>query len=312
MLVGYGRVGKAFRELLHEKKREKFPFLEDVKIVGVVTRRGLMLGDKEEFTPNKQLDPLQSLEDLNPDIVIDASSPNYINAEPSFSLYISALKRGVNVITANKAPLALKFKELIDTAKKHDTKILYQATVMSGTPSINLLRVLKGSKIISLRGILNGTTNYILTLISQGVQFNDAVENAKLLGYAEPDPTLDLNGFDAASKITILANTAFNSNITVNDVKREGLSEDIIKKININNKKIKLIAYADKSEAWVRPIELDTTDPLYNVDYVENALEIVTDIQKVIIRGPGAGPKNAAFGLLSDLLLLLSGIDFIY
>lgn len=311
MLVGYGKVGKAFRDLLNEKKKEGLTVLEDIKIVGIVTRRGLMLGDKEDFVPNKQLDPLQSLEDLNPDIIVDTTPPNYVDAEPSYSLYINALKRGISVITANKAPLAIKFKEIMDVAKKYNSKVLYQATVMSGTPSINLLRVIKGCKIISLRGILNGTTNYILTLVSQGISFNEALEKAKELGYAEPDPTLDLNGFDAAAKITILANTAFNKSLTVNDIKREGISEEKVRSME-KGKKVKLIAYADKDEAWVRPVILDPNDPLYHVDYVENALEIVTDIQRILISGPGAGPRNAAFGLFSDLLLLLSGIDFIY
>jgi homoserine dehydrogenase len=307
LLLGYGKVGKEFRNLLNER-RSVIPSLLNVKIVGIITRRGLMLGDKEEFVPNKQIDPLQAIEDLHPDIIVDAMSPNYENGEPSLSIYLKAINYGINIITANKAPLALKFREIMNMARSKGVKVLYQATVMSGTPSINLLRVLKGVRIEKIRGILNGTSNYILTLVNMGKSFREALQEAQQKGYAEPDPTLDINGFDSAAKLVILANTAFNKSLTIKDIKIDGILESELKKYR---GKIKLIAYADKYENWVRLMELNEGDPLYNVDYVENALEITTDIQNVIIRGPGAGPRNAALGLLSDLLLLLNSIEFV-
>jgi len=296
LLFGYGNVGKAFRKLLHEKRS---PELNDVIIGGIVTRRGIMLQDKEDFTPDLEGDVFKAFEKIKPDIIVDVSSANYNNGEPSLSLYKEAIKDGVNIITTNKAPLALAFNEIFSLARSKGVKIGFQGTVMSGTPSINLYRVLPGSRVIKIRGILNGTTNFILTLMNKGVSFEEALKEAQRRGYAEEDPTLDINGFDAAAKITILANFMIGNSVTIKDVKFEGINRDLPK-----NEKIKLIAYADEKEVWVKPLPISQDDPLYNVDGVENALEITTDIQSILIRGPGAGPVNAAYGALSDLILL--------
>ena len=137
--------------------------------------------------------------------------------------------------------------------------------------------------------------------MSRGVSFEEALKEAQKRGYAEEDPTLDINGFDAAAKITILANFMLKKNITIHDVKFEG-----IKNIK-SERKTKLVAYADKNEIWVKPIQLPPGDPLYSVDGVDNALEITTDIQTILIRGPGAGPINAAYAALSDLILMIKG-----
>ena len=298
LLFGYGNVGKAFRKLLHEKKLDE---LKDVKIAGIVTRKGIMLEDKETFTPDIQGDIFKAYEIVKPDVIIDVSSANYKDGEPSISLYKQAIKDGANIITTNKAPLALAYSEIFSLANAHNVKIGFQGTVMSGTPSINLYRVLPGSEVKKIRGILNGTTNFMLTLMSKGVSFEEALKEAQKRGYAEEDPTLDINGFDAAAKITILANFMLKKNITIHDVKFEGIK-------NVKNEgKTKLIAYADKDEIWVKPLQLSPDDPLYNVDGVDNALEITTDIQTILIRGPGAGPINAAYAALSDLILMIKG-----
>ncbi|QIW24396.1 homoserine dehydrogenase [Sulfolobus sp. S-194] len=296
LLFGYGNVGKAFRKLLHEKRA---PELNEVTIGGIVTRRGIMLQDKEDFKPDIEGDVFKAYEKIKPDVIVDVSSANYNDGEPSLSLYKDAIKDGVHVITTNKAPLALAFDEIFSLAKSKGVKIGFQGTVMSGTPSINLYRVLPGSRVIKIRGILNGTTNFILTLMNKGVSFEEALKEAQRRGYAEEDPTLDINGFDAAAKITILANFMIGKKVTIKDIKFEGINRDLPK-----NEKIKLIAYADEKEVWVKPLSLSQDDPLYNVDGVENALEITTDIQAILIRGPGAGPVNAAYGALSDLILL--------
>ena len=142
LLFGYGNVGKEFRKLLHEKKLDE---LKDVKIAGIVTRKGIMLEDKEVFTPDIQGDVFKAYEIVEPDVIIDVSSANYKDGEPSISLYKQAIKDGVNIITTNKAPLA--YSEIFNLAKTHNAKIEFQGTVMSGTPSINLYRVLPGSEV---------------------------------------------------------------------------------------------------------------------------------------------------------------------
>ncbi|BFH74549.1 homoserine dehydrogenase [Sulfurisphaera javensis] len=298
LLFGFGNVGKSFRKLLHEKKN-KVTELNDVEIAGIVTRKGIMLKDKEEFTADMQGDVFKAYEIVKPDVIIDVSSANYKDGEPSLSLYKDAIKDRVSIITTNKAPLALAYNEIFSLAKSKGVKIGFQGTVMSGTPSINLYRVLPASEVKRIRGILNGTTNFILTLMSKGSSFEEALKEAQRRGYAEEDPTLDINGFDAAAKVTILANYMLNKNVTIHNVKFEGINKDLPKQ-----GKVKLIAYGDENDVWVKPKILDPEDPLYSVDGVENALEITTDIQTILIRGPGAGPLNAAYAALSDLILL--------
>ncbi|BCU71421.1 homoserine dehydrogenase [Stygiolobus caldivivus] len=299
LVAGYGNVGKAFVKLIFEKKG-KLEELKDIEIGGIVNRKGIMVGYKDQFTVDIEGDVFTAYEKIKPDIVVDTMSANYKDGNPSLSLYKLALKDGTSVITTNKAPLALAFNEIMGLVGKG--RLGFQGTVMSGTPSINLLRILPGSEVKRIRGILNGTTNFILTMMYNGQPFESALKEAQRLGYAEEDPTLDINGFDAAAKLTILVNFAMKKSVTIRDIKFTGIQG--IKGAYDGHKKVKLIAYADENEIEVSPKVLTPEDPLYHIDGVENALEIMTDIQTTIIRGPGAGPINAAYGAFSDLILL--------
>ncbi len=307
MLVGYGNVGKAFRKLLHEKK-------VNATISAIVTSRGVMFRDAEEFVTEKRLTALEALEEVKPDVVVDMSVANYRDGEPSLSLYLRALSQGIHVITTNKSPLALKFQEIMDTAKRHNAKVGFQATVMSGTPSINLARVMPYVQTIRLRGILNGTTNYILTKMYEGLSYEEALKEAQAKGYAEANPELDVNGFDAAAKLAILANVYLKSRVTINDVKFtgiKGVTKEDVERAKRENSKVKLVAYADRNLIKVSPEMIRQGDELYNVDGVNNALQVETDVQKVTIIGPGAGPLNAAYGALSDLSLIINGAELL-
>ncbi|MEJ2775269.1 homoserine dehydrogenase [Sulfolobaceae archaeon RB850M] len=302
LILGFGNVGKAFYKLFMEK-RSKVKELEKYEIGGIVTRRGIMIGGGYEFRADIKGDVFTAYEKIKPDVIVDMLSANYKDGSPSLQLYIQALKDGIHVITTNKAPLALAYNEIMRLSGK--AKIGFQGTVMSGTPSINLYRIISASEVISIRGILNGTTNFILSKMYNGESFESALKEAQRLGYAEEDPTLDINGFDAAAKIVILSNYMLKKGVTIRDIKFEGIQN--VRDAYKDGKKVKLIAYADKDKVEVSPKYLDPEDPLYHVDGVDNALEIVTDIQKIVIRGPGAGPLTAAFAALSDLVLLEKG-----
>ncbi|MCI2414340.1 MAG: homoserine dehydrogenase [Candidatus Aramenus sp.] len=307
MLVGYGNVGKAFRKLLHEKK-------VNATISAIVTSRGAMFRDAEEFVTEKRLTALEALEEVKPNVVVDMSVANYRDGEPSLSLYLRALSQGIHVVTTNKSPLALKFQEIMDTAKRHNAKVGFQATVMSGTPSINLARVMPYVQTIRLRGILNGTTNYILTKMHEGLSYEEALKEAQAKGYAEANPELDVNGFDAAAKLAILANVYLKSRVTINYVKFtgiKGITKEDIERAKRENSKVKLVAYADRNLIKVSPEMIRQGDELYSVDGVNNALQVETDVQKVTIIGPGAGPLNAAYGALSDLSLIINGAELL-
>ncbi|WP_238025877.1 MULTISPECIES: homoserine dehydrogenase [Metallosphaera] len=308
LLLGYGNVGKALRRMI----KERAPSLGlNVTIEGVVTRRGIMLGDSEEFRKTREGTPLDALNLVNPDLVVDVSSANYETGEPSVSLYMEALSRGTSVITANKAPLALKYGDIMNQARKHGASIGFQATVMSGTPSINLIRLLQGSTILKIRGILNGTTNYILTRMDQGLDYSQALREAQEKGYAEANPEHDVNGFDAAAKLTILTNFAMNRNISIKDVDFSGIvnvTPSRIEEAKRRSRKLKLVAVSEGKTSRVSLTEVSPEDPLYHVDGVTNTLDIHSDIQEVVITGPGAGPQNAAFGVFSDMVLMSRGL----
>ncbi|QKQ99639.1 homoserine dehydrogenase [Metallosphaera tengchongensis] len=307
LMLGYGNVGKALNSLI----RERSPKLGlDIKVEGVVTRRGIMLNQREDFHPDKEGTVLEALDLINPDLVIDVSSANYEDGEPSLSLYLESLSRGINVVTANKAPLALNFSRIMAVAEKNGAKVGFQATVMSGTPSINLLRAMRAAEVRKIRGILNGTTNYILTRMNEGLDYLSALKEAQRRGYAETDPEHDVNGFDAAAKLTILANFALKKPVTLKDVEFSGIkdvTQDKVKEAARKGKKIKLIANAGEGSLRVMTSEISPEDPLYHVDGVTNALDVHTDVQEVVIIGPGAGPLNAAFGVFSDIVLMYKG-----
>ncbi|EZQ04867.1 homoserine dehydrogenase [Candidatus Acidianus copahuensis] len=295
LLCGFGNVGRAFAEMI-----ESFP---DITLSGVVTRKGLMLGKNREFKTHREVSVLEAFHEIKPDIIVDTMSANYKDGEPSYSLYLSALNEGTAVITVNKAPLSLHYSEIVNASKKHNAFLGFQGTVMSGTPSINLRRIMPG-QISQIKGILNGTTNYILTRMYEGLDYDNALREAQEKGYAERDPELDVNGFDAAAKITILTNVFFNTSKTIKDVKFEGIkgiNSSLIKEKKEKGIKMKLVAKSNGKDVSVTLSEINENEPLYSVDYVTNALEIISEIQNITIIGPGAGPKNAAYGALSDL-----------
>lgn len=308
IMVGFGQVGRSLRTLLQGRAKE---LGVEVEIEAVVTRRGIMIGDGEEFRKTRDGTAMDALNLIGPDLVIDVSSANYQTGEPSLSLYIEALRRGVHVVTSNKAPLALKFWEIMDTSRRHGGKLGFQATVMSGVPSVNLIRVMPGLKITMIRGILNGTTNYILSKMYQGLSYEEALKEAQELGYAESNPEHDVNGFDAAAKLVILANYGLGSRANINSVHFKGikeLSQERIIALKRQGKKVKLVAEAYGNSLTVEPREIGPEDPLYNIDGVTNALHISSDVQEITVIGPGAGPLNAAFGVFSDIVLMSKGL----
>ncbi|MEM4776520.1 MAG: homoserine dehydrogenase, partial [Pyrobaculum sp.] len=220
-------------------------------------------------------------------VVVDVSPPNYIDGEPALSLYKKALARGLSVVTANKAPLALKFSELANK------RLYYKATVMAGTPLVDLLKGLAPQVVTHVRGILNGSTNYVMTRVyKDGVPFDRAVEEAKELGILEPDPRLDLEGLDPAAKLVIIANT-LGVSIALGDVVRRPLEP--------RGPVTRYVASLDVSRkaAVVEPVALPPDDPLH-VDYTMNAVEISTDVNKILVKGKGAGRLETAYVLLND------------
>ncbi|MCD6328996.1 MAG: homoserine dehydrogenase, partial [Candidatus Cloacimonetes bacterium] len=214
-----------------------------------------------------------------------------------------------------KGPAALYYKKLAKLAEENGVKFLIEGTVMSGTPVFNLAReCLAGCKITEVKGILNGTTNYILTKMEQeGWSYEDALKKAQELGYAEADPTADVEGYDALAKVVILSNVLLGGNVKPEDVPCEGISKltlEDIKAAAADGMRYKLIGSTrlegDKIIASVKPVRLPLSDPLTGVNGANNALTFDTDLMgKITIQGAGAGKIETGFSIFVDILNII-------
>lgn len=239
---------------------------------------------------------------------------------PALDFIKNAIKNKKHVVTANKELIAKHGKELYELAEENDVVILYEAAVCGGIPIIMPLRQsLAGNKITQIAGILNGTTNYILTKMEQeGEEFDEVLKEAQALGYAEADPTGDVKGFDAAYKISILASLAFNRNVDINSVYVEGI--DGISPVDIGyanelGYKIKLIGLVRNGEntldVRVHPMLVPKDDPISGIDDVLNAVEIEGEpVSRVMFSGPGAGKFPTASSVIADIIAIAREISF--
>jgi homoserine dehydrogenase len=253
-----------------------------------------------------RFDPVHVIENVDAEVVLECSPTDLSTGEPGTSHIISAMRTGKHVISVNKGPLALAFPSLIELANYNGVMFRFSGTVGGGTPILEFAkRCLKGDRIISFQGILNGTTNYILSKMADGLTYEKALEDAKEKGYAEANPSLDLDGFDAAAKLVIMANWVMGMKVTMKDVKRTGIggvrSIDV-KKAGQNSNAIKLIAACDGRHLEVSPTEVAKTDPIC-VNGTLNAVTFSSEHsgQQTII-GRGAGGMETASAVLRDLI----------
>ena len=239
--------------------------------------------------------------------------------EPAFDLIKTAIKNGKHIVTANKELLAKHGEELFNFAEENNKVVLYEAAIAGGIPLIMPIKtILAGNKITKIKAILNGTTNYILTKMNvQNASYADVLKEAQELGYAEADPTGDVEGFDAAYKITTLATIAFGKRIKIENVYREGItkiSPDDMAAANEMGYKIKLIASAElsedgKADVRVHPMLVPKTKTLAHIDYVTNAVSLSGHpVGDVTLSGPGAGEFPTASSVVGDILAIASEI----
>ena len=331
--IGFGTVGQGLAELLQEKAsllKQKYNLeysvvaISDIQKGAVFQEEGLDLykilplakeGKSLEDYPagQKGWDSLKTIAESNADIIVEATYSNFETGEPALSHFRKALELSKSIITTNKGPVALAYLELKDLAQKKGGFLRFEGTVMSGTPTLSLAtEALAGAEINSIEGILNGTTNYILTNMEAGRNYDDVLKEAQELGYAEADPTADVEGWDALGKIVILANVLMGANLKLSGCNRVGitkLTQNDIEQAKQERKRWKLIASARKIdgeiEAGVAPQKLSLDDPLAGISGVTNAVKFTTDtLGQVTVVGPGAGRKETGFSLLSDLLAI--------
>lgn len=330
-LAGFGVVGRSFIELLGQKQeylRQHFDI--DARLVGVGNARHgfiyreegldiptvLELGaTRRPLTAYERVRHwgtiLEGLQETGANVLVEATSTNLRDAEPGLSHIVTALRMGVHVVTANKGPGALAGVELLALARQQGVQLRMEASVMAGTPVLStLMEGMAGANVQAVRGILNGTTNYILSAMAEGRAYADVLAEAQSLGYAETDPTADVEGYDALAKTLILAALVFNQPLKPEQVVLQGitaLSVDEMQQAAAQGQRIKLIAslrrQGEQLEASVAPQALPLSDPLARVDGVTNALAIEAEtLPAVTIIGPGAGGLATAQGLLADMI----------
>lgn len=324
ILCGFGVVAQSLAKLLESRTSDLYSkYGMKPRIVGVFDSKGSahdnsgldlkkLISVKKEFgsvrgynKSEKIISGLEMIESLDADVLIETTASNYKDAEPGMSHIINAMKKGLHVISVNKGPLALAFPSLMELAKYNQVLLRFSGTVGGGTPILDYAKnSLKGERIISFDGILNGTTNYILTNMTNGMSFKDALNDAKKRGYVEADESLDLDGLDAAAKLVILANWIMGMKVTMPEIKCIGIRKidsDDIRKAAANNSAIKLIASCDNG-LIVKPKELPFDNPLC-VSGTLNAISFTSEhsgTQTII--GRGAGGIETASSILRDLI----------
>ena len=336
-LVGCGTVGQGLLEILDRKRdylKDAYGF--EPRIVAITDKLkgsilvpegldirkllALLAGGKRvdeyfrEGATAEIMDPLDMIEKCEADVIAELTYTDIKTGEPATSYIKKALRTGKHVVTSNKGPAALHYGELSKLAKQNNLHFRIEGTVMSGTPVFSLCESgLAGNEIREVKGILNGTTNFVLSKMElEGMEYAAALALAQKLGYAEADPTADVEGYDAVAKIVILSNVLFGGELTPADVKREGitaLNRGLIVTAKEQGFRYKLIAQTRKSgakiEASVSPQKLPLSDPLAGVMGAQNALTFDTDLMgKITIQGAGAGKIETGHSILSDILAI--------
>jgi len=314
-IIGFGNVGSGVVRILRDRKK-----ILSGKIGSEINIKKICdkdIASKRNISVDKSLltkDPGEIIDDPQIDIVVELMG----GIHPAKEFILGALKKGKNIVTANKALLAQEGKELFAQASDCGKNIYFEASVGAGIPIIKSLREgLVANKFDSVFGIVNGTSNFVLSQMSRtGCSFSDALREAKIKGFAEKDPTLDIEGIDSAHKLVLLTYLCFGRLVNMDEVFIEGISRISTSDINYAKElgfEIKLLAIAkregDSLEVRVHPTFIPESHLLASVTGVFNAIYVSSDLAgNLLFYGPGAGQLSAASAVVSDLVDLTQDI----
>jgi homoserine dehydrogenase len=333
LLVGFGVVGQSFVKILLSKSGELYStFGLNPRVVACVDGDGMAVSpgglDLDRLLEAKRtkksvsayhdkrdyLNTTDLIENTEAEVMIELTPTNLENGEPGISHIVSAMKTKKHVITVNKGPMALAFSSLIELSNYNNVRLAFSGTVGGGTPILEFAKkCLRGDRILSFRGILNGTTNYILSKMEEDeLTFQEALADAKQKGYAEAAPRLDIEGYDAAAKLVIMANWIMSRKVSIADVTRRGILDvdlNAVRNAHHDGKAIRLIAYCDNDELNVMPLEIKRDDPIC-VTGTLNAVTFSSEYsgEKTIV-GRGAGGLETASAILRDLIEIRDSIS---
>ena len=320
LIAGFGSVGQALGQQLDERCDELRERIGGVSVVGVADRRTSVTNPKgldiEELVATKQRsemvgkpgtpDALALIGEIDADIYVELASAGGQDGEPGLSRIRRALGRGMHVVSANKMPLAVSYSSLMEEAKRRSLQLRYGACVGGGVPVIELGEACAASETITrIDGVLNATSNYILTKMEQEKQsFEEALGEAQAAGYAETDPSLDIDGVDAACKIVILGNHVLRSNFALKDVKElagiRGVTAAQVEAARASGKRIRMVATAERYPR-VGVTDLDETDPLV-VNGASHSVRFRTSHGDKFVGGVGAGGPSTSAAVLRDII----------
>ena len=337
-LLGFGNAGQAFGRMLldHEEEiiktyntkvivtaiatgsRGNLVCAEGVDLVRALSDLDTDNGGCGRFTDDTALSSLSTMEIVEKadfDVLVEMTPLNIFTGQPAISHIEGAFKRGKHAVTANKGPIAWAYRRLRDMASEAGVQFYYETTVMDGTPVFNLVEhTLKMAKVTEVSGILNSTTNFILEEMEAGADYEDIMRRGRAMGFIEADPAMDIEGYDAAAKITALLNVLMDAGITPDMVDRKGI-EDItmedIRSAAAEGKIIKLICRGVRLEdgsvrASVQPEAIDRSDMLASVNRTTSVVSITTNLMKkvsVVEHEPEI--EQTAYGVFGDVLRVL-------
>ncbi|MCD1293916.1 homoserine dehydrogenase [Methanocella sp. CWC-04] len=329
-IVGFGSVGQGVAKVIASRNGIFDEAHAEFKIVAITDSKGAVLDPKgidissalkqkrEGTLKRVSMSSLDVVKNVDYDILVEVTPTDARTGEPGLSYIIEALSRGKHVVTSNKGPLANQYKMLLGLSKENNVKLLFEATAGGAMPVFNLARTpLAGNKIKSIMGIFNGTCNYILTrMITEELPYDMVLSEAKELGYAEADPTYDVEGIDTALKLVILANAVFGMDVKLDDVDIVGISSitlDALKLASDDGYVVKLIGEVrpngEESILRVSPRLVPKTHPLA-VQGTLNAALMQTELAgDIMVIGKGAGSIETASAILSDMMYIASSKD---
>lgn len=328
-LVGYGNVGRALVDMLAEVDPEgkRFTFSAICsRSIGVANLRDLApakvekklksnKGDAKAYNPEERVKDIKTyLKESDYDILVEATSADYETGEPAMSYITTALDRGIDVVTCNKGPIALHLRSLQEAASRCNASLKFESTVMDGTPVFSLFKSLPPVKLKRIRGVFNSTTGIIIDNMKDGKNFEQGMKRAKAVGMTETDPVNDLSGMDAAAKLVILCTALAGHDLKLNEVKREQITEESVKKLLDKSKgdkcvRIRQVATADfeKKEFKVGLEVLKPEDMLFSCTGASNAAIFSMDLfAEMVIAERDPTLRETAFGIYSDIVDLYS------
>jgi homoserine dehydrogenase len=329
-LLGFGNVGRNLAELLIRKQAElKERYDVTFIVTGVGTgRHGYALNPAgldlpgvieaikagkplSEFSTRPISNSLEFIKQSGADVLFENTPVNHITGQPAIDHIKAGLELGMHVATANKGTVVNGYRELTALAKSKGRKFLFESTVMDGAPIFSLFRsALPGAYLNSFKGILNSTTNLILTRMEDGDTFDAAVRYAQQIGIAETDPSGDVDGWDAAIKVAALVTVLMDTPFKVEDVEREGIrgiTPKMIASARAQHKRYKLVCSAERVEGGVKarvaPDLISNGSPIYGIDGTTSIIEFKTDVLgDLSLVESNPGPHTTAYGLLADFL----------